>query len=260
MTVIRLERNDDFEGWRDAARRLAAADIPAEAVIWQIGEERTDLFGQAMSLPEAGSSFHVPRGFVQLARSVLLHSNPERFSELYSLLLRVRTQPHLLQDRADRQVHRLSRLSRAIRVEQHKMHAFLRFREVGEGEARRFVAWFEPEHHILRSCAAFFVDRFTTMQWSILTPKGCLHWDGKTVQESPAASRQDVPDSDPVEAVWKDYYAATFNPARLRSRAMMKEMPRKYWHNMPETALIPTLIAGAHKRTCDMTDPDRKKT
>ena len=48
--------------------------------------------------------------------------------------------------------------------------------------------------------------------------------------------------------MWKTYYAAIFNPARLKVDAMLKEMPKKYWKNMPETALIPGLIAGAQAR------------
>jgi DNA polymerase len=40
------------------------------------------------------------------------------------------------------------------------------------------VAWFEPQHHIVEYNAAFFVDRFASMCWSILTPDRCAHWDG----------------------------------------------------------------------------------
>jgi uracil-DNA glycosylase len=45
--------------------------------------------------------------------------------------------------------------------------------------------------------------------------------------------------------MWRTYYASTFNPARLKVSAMLKEMPRRYWKNMPEAALIGELIAGA---------------
>ena len=38
--------------------------------------------------------------------------------------------------------------------------------------------------------------------------------------------------------MWKTYYASIFNPARVKVKAMTKEMPKKYWRNMPETALI----------------------
>jgi hypothetical protein len=39
---------------------------------------------------------------------------------------------------------------------------------------------------------------------------------------------------------------------------MLKEMPRKYWKNMPEAALIPDLIAGAQAREAAMVDLGRQ--
>jgi DNA polymerase len=61
-----------------------------------------------------------------------------------------------------------------------------------------------------------------------------------------------VPPDDAVEPLWRAYYAAIFNPARLKPGAMRAEMPRKYWRNMPETAEIPRLIAEAPRRAAEM--------
>jgi len=52
--------------------------------------------------------------------------------------------------------------------------------------------------------------------------------------------------------VWNAYYASTFNPARLKIGMMVSEMPKKYWRNMPETALVPDLIAAAQRRESGM--------
>jgi DNA polymerase len=134
----------------------------------------------------------------------------------------------------------------------HKMTAFLRFRQVTDESGEHFIAWFEPEHHILRANAGFFVRRFAQMRWSILSPKGSLHWDGETLSEGPPAQRSDAPSGDPTEELWHKYYASIFNPARLKIGAMLKEMPRKYWKNMPEAALIPELVAGAQARESQM--------
>jgi uracil-DNA glycosylase len=57
--------------------------------------------------------------------------------------------------------------------------------------------------------------------------------------------------------VWKAYFSAIFNPARLKIGAMLKEMPRRYWKNMPETALVPQLIAGAQTREANMVAASR---
>ncbi len=249
---VTLDAPDDFEGWRDAARRLASHDVSAGDIVWSVGSA-DDLFaGTGGELPPMGPPFSVSKPFVQLAQSAILHSEPERFALLYTLLLRVRADPRVINDRADPLVRRIEELAKAIRRDVHKMRAFVRFREIDEEGDTRFVAWFEPEHHIVRANAGFFVRRFANMRWSILTPEVCIHWDGKTLTESPGATRADAPDGDPVEELWKRYYASTFNPARVKIGAMMKEMPKKYWKNMPETALIPELVAAAQGRESTM--------
>jgi len=254
MHRICLEAPDDVEGWRRHARALAQAGVPARDVLWQVGEGAQDLFGvQAVAAPRRqGGELRVQHDFVHLAGQALLHSDPQRFALMYALLLRVVAQPGVMEDRADPHLRRVEQMARTVRRDLHKMHAFLRFREVVVEGAPHFIAWFEPEHHILRATAGFFVDRFTSMRWSILTPQGTLHWDGAVLSEGPPAQRGDLPGDDPVEAVWQAYYAAIFNPARLMTRAMLKEMPRKYWKNMPETALVPGLIAGARRRELAM--------
>ncbi len=251
---VTLAAPDDFDGWRDAARDLAEAGVPAKAVVWQIAGGEPDLFGEERSSADV-PSFAVPRAFVDLARDVICHSDPERFALLYAMLLRLRASRHAMEDRADPLLDLLHRLAKDVRRDVHKMHAFVRFREVDEGQ--RFVAFFEPDHHIVRHVAGFFVRRFTNMRWSILTPELSINWDGKTLSEGPGAVRADAPDGDPLEAMWKTYYASTFNPARLKVGAMLKEMPKKYWRNMPETSLVAPLIAGARNRELDMIETSR---
>ncbi|MEG3181507.1 UdgX family uracil-DNA binding protein [Sphingomonas sp. LT1P40] len=257
MRVVALTAEDDFDGWRDAARALAAARVPPADVTWQVGDAPTDLFGDEAVLTSGGSALRVPRRFVELAREAILHSDPQRFALLYTLLARIAADPHAIDDSADPLVQRLERMTKAVRRDIHKMRAFVRFRELTDDDAQRFVAWFEPEHHIARINARFFVDRFNSMNWSILTPDISLHWDGKTLSEGPGATKEDAPQDDPAEAIWKTYYAAIFNPARLKTGAMLKEMPRKYWKNMPETALVPGLIAGARAREIAMVEAAR---
>jgi probable DNA metabolism protein len=259
MHSISLSAEDDFDGWRDAARALAGAGVPAAEIAWHVGGSGGDLFAAPAPLPAPTAAFSVPRAFLTLAETAICHSDPERFALLYALLLRLRERPGLLSDGADPLVQRLERLAKAVRRDVHKMRAFLRFREVGTDEGPRFVAWFEPEHHIVRANAGFFVRRFANMAWSILTPEVSLHWDGETLSEGPGASRAEAPEGDPIESVWKTYYASIFNPARLKRGAMLKEMPKKYWKNMPETALVAELVAGAQAREANMVEAGRGK-
>jgi DNA polymerase len=254
-----LRAEDDFEDWRDAARDLAEGDVPPEAIIWQIEGGEADLFAGQSAEPTHTAGFAVPRTFVDLAQSVICHSDAERFSLLYAMLVRLRSDRRALNDEADPLVRRLGKLVQEVRRDIHKMHAFLRFREVEDGEGSRFVAFFEPEHHIVRAAAGFFVRRFTSMRWSILTPELSVHWDGQTLTEGLGARRSDAPSGDPTEEVWKTYYTSTFNPARLKVGAMLKEMPKKYWRNMPETSLVQPLIAGAQAREAEMIARSREE-
>lgn len=260
--MVRLAAEDDFDGWRDAARRLAAAGVSPDTVIWQVGEDSADLFAAEQDVPPGPTAeLRVPRAFVELAETAILHRDPERFALLYRLLFRLAHDPRLIEDHADPLVRRVEGLARAVRRDMHKMRAFVRFRELDGA----FVAWFEPEHHIVRANAGFFVRRFAAMRWSILTPDLSLHWDGETLREGPGADRSQAPDSDVLEEVWKAYYASIFNPARLKVSAMLKEMPRRYWKNMPEAQLIAPLIAGAQAREAVMTaqvvaPPERRIT
>lgn len=256
--VLALASSDDFEEWRDQARLLIRADVPPDRVVWtEPGDVSGSLFAHGehhlpLSDPDAPPP-RASRKFIELARSAILHFDPERFSLLYGLLWRLQRNPRLLEDAADPQVRRAEELARSVRRDSHKMHAFVRFRSVREEDGtEHFVAWFEPEHHILRANASFFVNRFTNMRWSILTPQGSLHWDGESLREGPPAQRGDAPAGDPAEDLWRGYYASIFNPARLKTGAMLKEMPRKYWKNLPEAALIPSLVAGAQAREAQM--------
>ncbi len=261
MPTAVLARPDDFDGWRAAARGLAAAAVPGERIVWQVGDTATDLLASGVAtdaladaaVPATGAPmFSVPKAFLEIARRVVCNADPERFALLYAALTTLRDRPKLFDDPADPLVRRLYDLDKGVRRDVHKMRAFVRFREVAEDDAgtggERFVAWFEPDHHIVRLNAGFFARRFAQMRWSILTPDECVHWDGE-LAFTPGATRADAPDGDPLEATWRTYYASIFNPARLKVAAMTSEMPRKYWKNLPEASLVPGLVAGAEERT-----------
>ena len=103
----------------------------------------------------------------------------------------------------DPDVARIAAMAKAVRRDEHKMHAFVRFREVGEGKTSRFIAWFEPEHHIVEAAAPFFARRFADMAWSILTPDVCAHWDGDAVAFTAGVSKAEAPSEDRLEETWR---------------------------------------------------------
>jgi DNA polymerase len=259
---IILEAPDGFDGWREAARELVMAGVPPMGVVWQVRGEDGELFGSEGAVPPASGQpmFSVPKPFIELAKAAICHSDPQRFALLYTLLWKLKANRRALEDRADPLVDRLEKLAKEVRRDAHKMHAFVRFREVEEDGGTRFVAFFEPDHHIVRREAGFFVRRFATMRWSILSPELSIHWDpaSETLSEGPGATKAEAPDGDPLEETWRTYYSSIFNPARLKVKAMLKEMPKKYWHNMPETSLVAPLIAGARARELEMIERAQK--
>jgi uracil-DNA glycosylase len=252
MVRVALSREDAFEDFRDAARSLIGAEVAPRDVTWRVRDG--DLIG-GKAPPARSVSFSVPGAYVRLAENVVCHRDPERFALLYALLWRItHGERELLSIASDPLVHRLQRMEKSVRRDMHKMTAFLRFRRVEAEDGEHFIAWFEPEHYILRRRADFFVGRFAAMRWSILTPLGALHWDGKELTESDGVSHKDAPSADALEDWWRTYYRATFNPARANLDAMRAQMPKKYWHNMPETELIPGLLAEADARTRQMVE------
>ncbi|EPX85797.1 UdgX family uracil-DNA binding protein [Salipiger mucosus] len=255
MRRITLPETGTFEAWRDAARSLLAADVPPEAVLWQRGAAEEDLFAEDALPPAGGGQVTVPRGFVDLARRVVWHRDPERFGLLYALLWALRRERGLLSDRGDPRVARLQGMAKAVGRDRHKMTAFVRFREIGEPEAprRAFAAWFEPAHFIMEPVAPFFTDRFGDMDWTIATPDLTAVFEGGRLRFEAGQPRPPLPE-DATEELWRTYFRSIFNPARLKVSAMTAEMPRKYWHNMPEAALIPGLIAGAGARAAEMAE------
>ncbi|MET0224809.1 MAG: UdgX family uracil-DNA binding protein, partial [Dokdonella sp.] len=148
----------------------------------------------------------------------------------------------------DHDVHDLTGMDKSVRHDVHKMRAFVRFRLVQHEGAPWYVAWFEPQHHIVELNAPFFVDRFAGMRWSILTPVRSAHWNGDALTFEAGALRSDAPSDDALEDLWRTYYANIFNPARLKVQAMEREMPVRYWKNLPEAKLIPGLIQSASSR------------
>ncbi len=256
MKRVTLAAQTDFDGWRTAARSAALAAIPPDQLVWRVGEEggadlfATDELGEAPPPAVDQPAFSVSRAFVDLARELILHRDPQRFALLYRLLWRLREAPHLLADASDPDVHLAQAMAKSIHRDIHKMHAFVRFKEVvaPDGEAA-FIAWFEPDHYIVEATGPFFMRRFTGMRWSILTPDASAFWDRETLRFGPGAAKADVPDEDRLEEHWRTYYASIFNPARLKIDAMQKEMPKKYWKNLPEARMIEGLIRDAGTRT-----------
>ena len=215
MHHITLGSETDFDGWRKAARTLALHEVQPSAVTWRVGSNGPELVEpSAAPLETPNNAISVPAKFVVLAQSAILHRDPLRFAILYRLLWRLRGHHDLLAVADDPDVSRVLAMAKAVHRDQHRMRASVRFREIGREQKSHYVAWFEPEHHIVEATAPFFASRFADMPWSILTPDLCAHWDGHAVAITPGI---ETPGEDRLEQTWRRIYANIFNPARLKT-------------------------------------------
>lgn len=273
---IALQSAWDWEGFRLSARLLLRYGVAPREVSWQWLDTpavapQADLFAdggapcavsvaaleQWLQRHAAGSvGIAVPRlraQQLQICQSAALHCSSQRYLQIYRWLHRIAHAPSLRDDPLDADAHAIAQMAKAVGREIHKMRAFVRFRPVADANGdTHHVAWFEPEHFVILANAPFFIRRFANMRWSILSPQVCMHWDMQQLFVGAGADASQRPAPDAGEDLWLTYYATTFNPARLKTGAMLREMPRKYWRNLPEARLITPLIAQAGPRSARM--------
>ena len=256
----RLQSEIDLAGFRNEARDLLAHQVPPHEVQWEtVHTLSDDLFAlppesiepRSRHIPNAAAAI-VPASFLRLCEVVVLHHDAQRFALLYRLLWRLVHEPSLRNDPLDADMVHAQQMAQAVRRDMHKMKAFVRFRQVADQERPGevlHVAWFEPAHHVVEAVAPWFARRFANMSWAILTPERSVRWDGEQLLFGPGGGRQDAPAADAGEELWLTYYESIFNPARLKMQQLHKEMPRKYWHNLPEARLIGELSQQAQQRS-----------
>jgi len=231
--------------WRRAARIAISLRIAPDDIEWN---GAPGLFAQ-QSLPDIGGDHEVrvPRSFLHLSEKVIWHSAPDRFDMLYRALWRQDRGEGAPLSPADVLGQKLHLMAKSVGRDIHKMHAFVRFREIGAHARRRFVAWFEPEHNIVEPASPFFAKRFGDMDWLIATPSLVARFENGVLDFLPGGPRPDLPE-DSMDRLWATYFSNIFNPARVKLNAMRAEMPKKYWHNLPETDLIPDMLRDAEAR------------
>jgi len=265
---------NNFDEWRKAARDYLQADIAPEFVQWSC--QQTVLFTDqelGKDSDHTKKAVNVSAQFIsklKLASCYLGKMQPEKkWSLFYSLLWRItKIDRNALLIKSNSDVQQLERMVKSVNRDMHKMKAFVRFKtdtsileqpdidllKTEDGDAH-YIAWFEPEHAIIEAIAPFFVKRFTVMNWSILTPYGCVHWNQQQLIHSPGISRPDLQE-DEFDMFWCTYYRSIFNPARLKQQAMRSEMPKKYWKYLPESICINDLVTRASARVTGMVDAD----
>jgi DNA polymerase len=264
-------RVSDYASWRGEAKRALERGVGPADILWV----DAGAVQQALPITAAASSsgapgdwanraspadcqrpLSVPRKFVELATLTSCARQASKWMLLYRLLWRIVHEGRWLLDVAsDPDVQAVEQMAAQVRRDEHKMRAFVRFTRLEEEAADRYVAWYRPDHFIVRMAAPFFADRFASMRWSILTPDLCAHWDLQQLTFTAGVAIPPNPAHETIVDLWRIYYASVFNPARTNMAATLREMPRRRWSQLPEASLIPALVHSAHERISTLSRP-----
>ena len=262
----------NYEAWRDAARGLLNEMVQPTNVIWENridnneSESLLDFNQPQQKKSHKGKVFKISKQFIQLAKTVSSHRSGRQWGTMYEVLWEIiyGNDRSLLQRSTDSRVRSLEKMRSMVSRDIHKMRAFVRFREVESfsvdgSKIEYYVAWFEPEHRIVRLNASFFRKRFGGMHFSILTPDECMHWNGVEVSFTEGVTKDAAPSEDDLEELWRGYYRSIFNPARLKVKMMQSEMPKKYWKNLPEAEIIEELIRESSEQVSGMMKEENRE-
>lgn len=254
---------DDFDRWRDNARELLRRGVPPgeidfcspskQPLLMAFDAEQVEGAENSLLNQRRTNSASVSADFLKRAKLVACHRDDRRWNLLYRLLWRMTSgERHVLQMAFDDDVRLFSLMAKSVGRDAHKAQAFVRFRRIETEEGERFIAWHRPDHRILKLVAPFFARRFKSMDWTILTPDESARWDGHSLAYGPGAPASAAPSADDLEELWRSYYRSTFNPARVKLAMMGREMPARYWAALPETQLLPEMLAEAPSRVENM--------
>lgn len=240
---------NDFTSWRTAARKLLQRNVLPDEILWTSNEQNFLFANGTEEIEDKNREIYkVSADFLQLAEAVACFDDANRWSLLYRLLYRlIHENKNLLCIESDEDVRQARLMEKAVGRDVHKFHAFVRFRRIETRSGEIFIAWHVPAHFTVARATPFFARRFGAMCFSILTPKGCAHWNLENLSFSEGVTKEFAPQFDETEEFWLAYYQAIFNPFRLKIKAMKAELPVRHWRTLPEAVLIPKLISDAKK-------------
>jgi len=223
--TVTLAGETDSPGFRREAKALLAALVAPDEVQWLARNPApAELFATrsgrlALRSPASPTATHalLPRSFISLCETVLLHHSPLRFALLYRLLWRAVHEPALLRNPSDTDRMQALHMAQAVRRDMQKMRSLIDFRSIDEesGAEELQLAWFEPEHYIVEAMAPFFVRRLVRHRWVILTPQRCMRWDGEQLLEfGPGVQKAIAPPTGAGDARWLACYRAVFSASQ----------------------------------------------
>jgi uracil-DNA glycosylase len=144
----------------------------------------------------------------------------------------------LLADHGRADLRALSRVSRRVDCEIHRLVGLARF---SPGTSGIFVAPIEPDYNIAAALVPRFSRRFGAEDFAIVDTRRRLAFarrGGRYESDSGDAALAYLPGpsgrTDDETELWRRYFEATENPARRNPELQRRLMPRRYWRYLPE--------------------------
>lgn len=189
----------EFNSWRETARNYLKRGVAPNALLWS--GEQSSLFDLNFEEDKkvAVENPRVPKDFMDLAEYASCARDPDRWNLLYRILFRLQHEnQNLLNVVVDDDIRRLNLLSKSVRRDIHKMHAFVRFKLQNIEGIETYIAWHPAEHYIIKLGTPFFVRRFGDKPWSIFTPDESAHWNMETLEFGKGLQQHEFEIEDPL--------------------------------------------------------------
>ncbi|MGJ7509355.1 DUF4130 domain-containing protein [Variovorax sp. GT1P44] len=224
--TVTLAGEIDLPGFRREARALLAGLVPPEDTHWharidaavEAAKRERTVASTARAAPAASNLF-LPRSFLSLCETVILHNDPSRFVLLYRLLWRLVHEPDLRRNPLDPDRMRALHMAQAVRRDMQKMKSLIHFKVIDEdgGAEPLHIGWFEPDHHIVEAVAPFFARRLVKARWAILTPECSVRRNAEALEFGLGLSAATMPSEEAAPDAWLARYRQVFSPAQLQA-------------------------------------------
>lgn len=131
-----------------------------------------------------------------------------------------------------------------VHRERHRMEAFIRFQQSGDG---LFFATVEPDFDVLPLISSHFAKRYADQRWLIFDKKrkyGILYdlIDVHIVEQSPVAYSDNAvlpaislhEDERKFQELWQQYFNSVNIKERKNTKLHVRHMPKRYWRYLTE--------------------------
>ncbi|MGB3467992.1 MAG: TIGR03915 family putative DNA repair protein [Cyclobacteriaceae bacterium] len=147
-------------------------------------------------------------------------------------------------DYRNQHVSEVSKLSKKVNKEVHRMHAFVRFQKTADD---MYVATITPDYDVIPLIGNHFEQRYKDQEWLIYDIKRGygLHYDFKKVSviqlnnialdKNKKLSKSILDEKeDTFQRLWQQYFESTNIPERKNLRLHLQHVPKRYWKYLPE--------------------------